>query len=76
MDNEPYPLPPLRFLPAITAPLILVGEISILGDRVSVRDRLVEPAIIEAFRRANYETSGGDCRECGTVKITVEFYGS
>ena len=76
MDNEPFPLPPLRFLPAITAPLILVGEISIVGDRVAVRQRDVARAIIAAHAAAAHERPGGDCENCGVVRVTVEFFGS
>jgi hypothetical protein len=43
---------------------------------VWLHDKRLDTEIISQHARSTYETPGGDCRQCGVVRITVEFFES
>lgn len=55
--------------------LTLDGPIQIDGVSASVwvGDKRLDSEIISMHSRALYETPGGDCRQCGLLRVTVEF---
>lgn len=56
----------------------LEGPLQINGVDASVwlHDVRLDTEIISQHSRATYETAGGDCRQCGLVRVTVEFFES
>lgn len=74
--DEPEILPPMRKLVSIVPPLVMQGPISIVGERVAIGTVDVLAALVRKHAESRHETPGGDCRDCGTVRLIAEFYGS